>query len=505
MTSVDITPPANVYATFGRLNYTPWHAIAEFVDNSTQSFFAHRERLISLARGGPTLRVDIVHRGSELVITDNAMGMALDELTRALQLNTPPPDTSGRSEFGMGLKTAACWFGKWWSVSTTRHGDPNRYVVVFDVDAVASSGARSIEIVRQDAPASAHGTTLTIGRLARPVAGRQVDKTKRLLASIYRRDLVSGDVEITWNGSFLTYEDSVLFERDTDGGGPRPARVDIDVVVIDPVTHTKHEVRGWVGALLKMSAVESGVSFLRRGRMITGGVGGGWKPVELVGSMNSHSGKRLIGELEVDSFPVNFTKDGFAWDGGLEDELIDVLRPLVADLRAFADNARVREDTRTEPADFVRAVDEVQKGVDNPVYREAVSGAMKPGVHTVSPASLGDRVVQSSREVPQHLTVPLADRELLASLSLVEGGPQEDWLVVVADPEDEYAVDVRLNTGNRFVRMHLDNERERTLVAKFALAVAVAEQQARIVWGDDVPPEELREYLSLCLGHSVSE
>ena len=40
MHQIDISPPPNVYATFGRLNYTPWHAIAEFVDNATQSYFA---------------------------------------------------------------------------------------------------------------------------------------------------------------------------------------------------------------------------------------------------------------------------------------------------------------------------------------------------------------------------------------------------------------------------------------------------------------------------------
>ena len=29
---------------FGRISYKPWYAIAEFVDNSTQSFFSNKER-----------------------------------------------------------------------------------------------------------------------------------------------------------------------------------------------------------------------------------------------------------------------------------------------------------------------------------------------------------------------------------------------------------------------------------------------------------------------------
>src|SRR3954447_10293794 len=99
--SIDITPPTNVYATFGRLNYTPWHAIAEFVDNATQSYFAGRKRLGIEAL--PELKVQIQHKhGDSLDVRDNAVGMTAEELGRALRLSTPPSDVSGRSEFGMG-------------------------------------------------------------------------------------------------------------------------------------------------------------------------------------------------------------------------------------------------------------------------------------------------------------------------------------------------------------------------------------------------------------------
>lgn len=38
--------------SYKRLAYTPWHAIAEFVDNSTQSYFNNREQLDELAIPG---------------------------------------------------------------------------------------------------------------------------------------------------------------------------------------------------------------------------------------------------------------------------------------------------------------------------------------------------------------------------------------------------------------------------------------------------------------------
>ena len=204
MQQIDISPPTNVYATFGRLNYTPWHAIAEFVDNATQSFFAGRARLGRSAFAD--LEVHITYKLREsLVVRDNALGMTAEQLGQALQLSTPPADTSGRSEFGMGLKTAACWFGSKWTVSTVRYGEPWRHTVVFDVDEIAKGGAHHVEIIREPADESEHGTTLTIERLARPIAGRQIEKTKRLLASIYRRDLSQGEVTVTWNGAPLVH------------------------------------------------------------------------------------------------------------------------------------------------------------------------------------------------------------------------------------------------------------------------------------------------------------
>jgi hypothetical protein len=42
---LNIQPQAGVIGVFSRLNYKPWYAIAEFVDNSTQSFYSHQEEL----------------------------------------------------------------------------------------------------------------------------------------------------------------------------------------------------------------------------------------------------------------------------------------------------------------------------------------------------------------------------------------------------------------------------------------------------------------------------
>ena len=42
---LNIQPQAGVIGVFSRLNYKPWYAIAEFVDNSTQSFYNNEKIL----------------------------------------------------------------------------------------------------------------------------------------------------------------------------------------------------------------------------------------------------------------------------------------------------------------------------------------------------------------------------------------------------------------------------------------------------------------------------
>lgn len=126
--------------SYKRLPYTPWHALAEFVDNSTQSYFSNRKTLdAALAEEGRPFEVSIAYdRENDLLrITDNAMGMSLAEIEYALRIGQPPTDTSGRSKYGLGMKMAGCWFGEQWTIRTKRLGETVEHEVAVNVEAVA--------------------------------------------------------------------------------------------------------------------------------------------------------------------------------------------------------------------------------------------------------------------------------------------------------------------------------------------------------------------------------
>ncbi len=104
---VDVDFLSAIYKTYQRLGYRFDNAIYEFIDNSTQNFFD------KILNHDPSAKLNIHitwdRQKRQLVIQDDAHGMELEELTRAILWNQPPPDKTGISEYGMGLKMAACW------------------------------------------------------------------------------------------------------------------------------------------------------------------------------------------------------------------------------------------------------------------------------------------------------------------------------------------------------------------------------------------------------------
>ncbi len=97
---------ASAVLNYKRLDYSFWYALAEYVDNSTQSYVNNKEALDSqFKKDNESLEVKIIYDNKQntLTIRDNAMGMNFEELTYALQMGKPPKINNGRSEFGMGL------------------------------------------------------------------------------------------------------------------------------------------------------------------------------------------------------------------------------------------------------------------------------------------------------------------------------------------------------------------------------------------------------------------
>lgn len=214
--AIEIRPESDVYATYQRLAYKIWYAIGEFVDNSTQNFAEHKNAIQKASRKKPKLTIDVVYdpQADTLTVSDDANGMNMEELQRAVQLNRPPPNRSGRSEFGMGLKMAACWLGRKWSVVTKRLGSSEEYEVAMDVRVLQRHHPNSVDaLIRPNQDPAQHYTRIEITDMYRRFRGQAISRIKEHLSSIYRRDIASGEVVIRWNGEPLSWDPDPVFEE----------------------------------------------------------------------------------------------------------------------------------------------------------------------------------------------------------------------------------------------------------------------------------------------------
>lgn len=87
---LNIQPQASVLGVFSRLNYKAWYAIAEFVDNSTESFYTNETELNQNGITTVTVNVNYDFEKNVLTIVDNAFGMELEDFSRAVLLDSKP-------------------------------------------------------------------------------------------------------------------------------------------------------------------------------------------------------------------------------------------------------------------------------------------------------------------------------------------------------------------------------------------------------------------------------
>ena len=361
-----------VIHSYKRLAYTPWHAIAEFVDNSTQSYFDNQAELdIEYGEAGQQLTIGIVYERQTglLRISDNAMGMSYEELTSALIVGIPPDSTSGRSKYGMGMKTAACWLGNNWTVRTKRLGSSQEHTITIDVGEVGSGNNDLPHSINEKISQDLHYTVIEIRNLNQNFHGRTQGKIQDFLRSMYRQDLRKGNVSIEWQGNPLHWDDSDYdFLSAPDG---------TDYKMEFSFTVAEKDVHGWVGVLSRGSRARAGFSVLNADRVVKGWPDS-WRPESLYGQLqgsNDLVNQRLIGEIHLDGFEVSHTKDDILWFGDEEDEVQERLKEICAEYVAVARTSRKGGEPEGGPTQLETeaAIDELKRELSTGEIRDLVA------------------------------------------------------------------------------------------------------------------------------------
>lgn len=323
---ISIRPGVSVLSVLRHLNYQPWYALAEFVDNSLQSFLAHRLDIGRADGRKAKLRIDITvdPRASTIVIRDNAAGIHARDYQRAFRAAEVPPDRTGLSEFGMGMKSAACWLAPRWTVRTKALGEDAERTIAFDISKIVRDSIEELSFSSSRALRRAHYTEITLSGIYRMPVTRTLAKIRTHLASIYRTFIRKRLLEIRINGEpALQYEEpSVLIAPPI--GKPRSHAVAWRKR-IDIALGGERRVRGFAAIREVGSTSGAGFALFRRGRLIQGSADEGYRPALIFGRSNSFVYQRLFGELELEGFDVSHTKDGVRWDEA-EDDFLALLK-----------------------------------------------------------------------------------------------------------------------------------------------------------------------------------
>lgn len=456
---IPFRPTNLIWTTYKHFPYKAWYAIGELVDNSTQSFLDNREILsTALEQEGRRFEVSVVYdsKTAELSVADNAMGMDLDELKRAVTLAAPPPDTSGRCEFGMGMKTASSWLGDEWAVRTKKLGHEWEYSFAVDITARARSDSQHLQVSRkQVGNLGDHYTVVTI-RKARIFQTKTITKIKDYLASMYRVDLRDGHLTLLWNADPLVAPEieplTTEFKDDTGQTVRRTWKREIgfDVTLDDGIGPVP--ISGWVCVLADRGRRHAGFDLLRRGRVIIGRPTG-YRPERIFGSdRNDLINQRLYGEFHMDQCPVNHLKDDFLW-GNWGEEFEEKLAQECAEHVRFAREYRPTKPDQGGPLVASAVVetinDEIAEVLSNEEMLESIHFLEQTPPPDATPPAIREaeaEVLRNQQIEPRIIEMP--DRRFRIYHPVGMSGDQP---YVQYQCPDELTVDIFINDNHPYV------------------------------------------------------
>lgn len=343
-----------MYSLFPHMNYKPWFALGEMVDNSIQSYYKNRERLRDIHGSDFKLRIDIsFSQGTNptIIVEDNAAGISEQESIRAFTPAAPPTDKSGISQFGIGMKSSATWYSHFYVISSSAIDEEVTRTVTFDIEKIISNEIEELEIEISSKEKDSHGTRIVMSKLHQGIpTGATLGKIRSYLASIYREFIKSGEIVITVGDEQLRYFSPELLTAkywdkngEVESSPKRTWQLPIDFVLTESwekdISPNKPDnpprIRGWIGILKEGSTKYSGVGLIWRKKVVVGagslaqGDEDSYRPNSIFGASTTFPYQRLIGELDLSELQVTSFKDQIDWRTGQEEELQSKLRALL--------------------------------------------------------------------------------------------------------------------------------------------------------------------------------
>jgi hypothetical protein len=500
---VVIRPGIGLYALFPSLRYTPWVALGEMVDNSIQSYLEHTDELVALHGPDFKLRVDINFSGGEnptIQIVDNAAGIYTKDIPRAFTPAMPPADKSRISQYGIGMKSSACWYSNYFTVRTRALGEPIVRTVIFDIPRIIEDEIYELDIEKEaTSNPKAHGTRIIMSKLNQPIpmAGA-ASRLRSYLRSMYRDFLRTGELILTINGEVqepvnYNWLSAPYWPSDK---GPSDEKKFEWVKDFEIELNESHEssdknskppvIRGRIGILEKGDTKRAGLALLWRRKVVQGAGNLAdspddlYRPGVIFGGANSFERQRIIGELDVSELKVTSFKDSVVWNVGQEEEALKKIKQILNSdpnpLIKMARNYRATDNSSASKAKLSATLQDVV---------EATTRAL---VDSDAVDSLGDDFEISLKEetpepprnnetkvVQSHIKlIPQFKSDIV--LEVKDQGSDPSWLRVSQSADRKWVITV--NREHPFMQSFTVADPDSLEpVLRLALAIGIAEIQ----------------------------
>lgn len=480
--TIQIRPGVGILSVLSHLNYKPWFAIAEFVDNSIQSFLDYRAEIQKVGGRNARLRVDIEldpSEGGRLTVRDNAAGIHEVDYPHAFRPAEVPPNTTGLSEFGMGMKSAACWFSPKWTVRTTALGESAEKTVHFDISRIVEDNLEELTVNSRLIQPSAHFTEISLFNLHKLPQKRTIGKIREHLASIYRVFIREGILELRFQGEVLSYSDPAIlcapFHKNVSDA-PKLWRKEIDFDFGYGL-----RVRGFAALREEGSTSRAGFALFRRNRLIQGSADEGYRPGFIFGKPNTFTYQRLFGELHLEGFDVSHTKDGFQWDENEEPFLELLKEELNADpipLLSQAEGYRVRQQTKSLKPGAETSTSRTSKTVEEEVP-PVIETQLLEGPESAPPSNLP---TTEGLVANKTVSIEIDGKTWEISIELANDPAIGEWLSVSDEPwaGNVKKVKIRMSLAHPFMLQYSGAEVSQIEpLQRISVAIALAEITAR--------------------------
>lgn len=495
--TVNIRPSVGYLANLQAINYRAWYAMAEFVDNSIQSYIQNKQKLRNHHGSNFKLKIAIYVSPTKIQIVDNAAGISKEDFPRAFRAAARPENRTGLSEFGMGMKTAAVWFAKKFVVKTKPFDEKELKVVSWDIRKIVEDEIEELIVKKTPLPNKQHYTDITLTDLNRSPKGQTIKKIKSHLASMYRCFIDKDEVEIRFNNEKLKYEKPEVlvapFFRDIDEQIKNPKKITWEKKFEFKYGLKKRTAKGYVNIRETASTKEAGFALFRRNRLIKGvGENEGYRPFEIFTNTNSFLYQRVSGEIHLDDEEVTHTKDDFQWTPDEEsDFLIKLKEELEKEPKPILSQAsRFRKDRKSRDLRL-----QSEEGLSSSIKKMQSSIAVLEEYSPPKQPEIFQKLPEAKVKEKRRKTVRFEGNDWVIEQILNYDKNETEWLKISEIGKNKKEIQIQLSMTMGFTSQYFGDQPDEIegmlLIASYiALAEVVARKRG------DSKAHNVRSYLN---------